>query len=112
MQLLQTAIKAIKDKKGNNIVSLEFLPEQSSVCDYFVICEAESDRQVKAISKSIQDTIREELGQKPIHLEGMDNANWVLLDYFDVIIHVFQREAREFYALEKLWADAKQQRYE
>ncbi len=112
MQLLQTAIESIKDKKGNNIVSLEFLPEQSAICDYFVICEAESDRQVKAIAKSIQKTIREELGLKPIHLEGMDNANWILLDYFDVIIHVFQREAREFYGLEKLWADAKTIRYD
>jgi len=112
MQLLQTAIESIKDKKGNNIVSLEFLPEQSAICDYFIICEAESDRQVKAIAKSIQETIRVELGLKPIHLEGMDNANWILLDYFDVIIHVFQKEAREFYALEKLWADAKIIRYE
>ncbi len=107
MQLLKTAIESIKDKKGSNIVSLEFIPEQSSVCDYFVICEAESDRQVKAIAKAIQENIREELDLKPTHIEGMNEANWILLDYFDIIVHVFQRESREFYGLEKLWADAK-----
>lgn len=110
-KLLQTTIESIEDKKGSNIVSLEFTPEQSSVCDYFVICHAESDRQVKAITKSVHENIQREIGIKPTNMEGLDTANWVLLDYFDVIVHIFQTEAREFYGLEKLWADAKIVRY-
>ncbi len=106
-KLLKTVIQSIEDKKGNNIVSLEFTPEQSSICEYFVVCDAESERQVKAITKSVHETIQLEMKMKPTNMEGLDTANWVLLDYFDIIVHIFQRESRDFYGLEKLWADAK-----
>lgn len=109
--ILEKAVDSIKDKKGENIVSLKFSPEQSSICDYFVICEANSSKQAQAISDHIQRTLRTELNTRPGHIEGYDTATWILLDYFDIIIHVFLNETREFYGLEKLWADSEIQKY-
>ena len=104
--LVKTAIKAIEEKKGNNILTLKFTPEQSSICEYFIICDAQTDRQVKAICKHLVEVVREEMDVKPRTIEGLETSQWILLDYFDIIIHIFQDETREFYGLEKLWADA------
>ena len=104
--LVEAVIKGIEEKKGNNILTLKFTPEISSICDYFIICDAQTDRQVKAISESVVEVVQNEIGIKPRTIEGRATSQWILMDYFDVIVHIFQEETREFYALEKLWADA------
>ena len=109
--ILNTAIESIKDKKGENIISLKFSTDISSICDYFVICEASNIKQAQAISNNIQRTLRTEAQVRPSHVEGYNSANWILLDYFDIIIHIFLTESREFYGLEKLWADAEIDNY-
>ena len=104
--ILDNTIESIKEKKGENITTLKFSPEISSICDYFVICEATNIKQAQAISDNIRRTLKTDLHITPSHVEGYDSANWILIDYFDVIIHVFLTESRDFYGLEKLWADA------
>ena len=108
---LNKAIECIQEKKGENIISLKFSEEQSSICDYFVICDASNIKQVQAISNYVQKTLRTDMQTRPSHVEGYDSGNWVLLDYFDIIIHIFLSEARDFYGLEKLWADAEIKKY-
>ncbi len=98
----------IDDKKGNNIVIIKFNPEITTLCDYFVIADADSDRQLKAISDSIQRQIKTKFHTRPLHVEGEQSAQWIVLDYMDVIVHLFTPEMRDFYALEQLWADAEQ----
>ncbi len=110
-EMLDVAVESILEKKGENVVSLKFSPEQSSICDYFLICEASNIRQVQAISDFVQKTMRNELKMRPTHVEGYNSANWILLDYFDVIVHIFLSESRDFYGLEKLWADAELKKY-
>lgn len=95
----------ILTKKGFNIKILD-LKKLSAFADYFVICSASSDTQVKAISDAIEKELRDR-GIKTYHREGYEALNWVLLDYFDVVVHIFKTEARDFYNLEKLWGDAK-----
>jgi len=94
----------IFNKKGYDVKILD-LQNISTIADYFVICSADSDTQVKAIADEIDKTLRKE-GIKCYHREGYEVLRWVLLDYFDVVVHVFHKEAREFYSLEKLWGDA------
>ncbi len=94
----------IFNKKGYDVVVIN-LKELTSFADYFVICSADSDVQVKAIADDVDKSLRDE-GIKCWHREGYQALNWVLLDYVDVIVHVFKRESREFYNLEKLWGDA------
>ncbi len=99
------AVAAV-DKKAGNIVVLD-LRGISTFTDYFVICSATSEPQLKAISSSIREQIRERFGRKPISEDGHPASQWIILDYGDVIVHLFQGEKREFYALESLWSDAK-----
>lgn len=94
----------IQTKKGYDIKILE-VKKISSIADYFVICSADSDRQVKAIADEVDDKLSAN-GIKCIHREGYESLSWVILDYFDVIVHVFKAESRNFYNLEKLWGDA------
>lgn len=94
----------IQSKKGYDIKIME-LKNISSIADYFVVCSADSDRQVKAIADEVEDKLRE-IGIKTVHREGYESLSWVILDYFDVMIHIFKSEARTFYNLEKLWGDA------
>jgi len=94
----------IFNKKGYDVVIIN-LNELASFADYFVICSADSDTQVKAIADDVDKSLRDE-GIKCWHREGYQALNWVLLDYVDVIVHVFKKESREFYNLEKLWGDA------
>ena len=79
----------------------------NTVCDYFIICNGSSNTQVNAITNSIQKTVSKELQDKPWHVEGSDNAEWVLIDYVNVVVHVFQKQIREYYDIEGLWGDAK-----
>jgi ribosome-associated protein len=94
----------IKNKKGFNIKILD-LKKLSTIADYFVICSADSERQVKAIAEEVEEKLIEK-GIKCFHREGFENLNWVLLDYFDVIVHVFKTDSRSYYNLEKFWGDA------
>ena len=105
--LLDVVIEGAKEKRANNIVSMNFQETNNSICDYFVVCDAQSNRQVASIAKSIEEFTYNNLKIKLIHKEGYKNSQWILLDYGDVMVHVFQEEAREFYNLEGLWADAK-----
>ncbi len=105
-ELVNTIYDAIEDKKGNNITIIKFTPELTTICDYFVIADAESERQLKAILDNVERKVKKELKIKPLHIEGEQLSQWIVLDYLDVIVHLFLPETREFYALEKLWADA------
>lgn len=104
--LIDTIIDAIQDVKGKDIVVLNLSELPNAVTDFFIICSGESSTQVESIAHSIARKTRTDLKEKPWHEEGTKNAEWVLLDYVDVVIHVFYRDVREFYNLESLWADA------
>jgi ribosome-associated protein len=104
--LLESIIKGIFEKKGQNVLKIDLLKLENRITDYFVICHAASGTQVGAICDSVEDTVRKDTGEKPFHVEGLDNCFWVLLDFGNVIVHVFLEEYRKFYSLESLWADA------
>ncbi|MCE5312310.1 MAG: ribosome silencing factor [Nitrospiraceae bacterium] len=104
MAKAQKAAQAASDKKAKEIVILK-LRDLSVICDYFVICSGDSTTQVKAISENVGKVLKEK-GSSPIGSEGESNAHWVLIDYGDVIVHVFEGETRRYYELEKLWLDA------
>ena len=106
-ELVDAIIEGLFKKKGEEIVSLDLTKIENSVCKYFIICHADSDRQVEALADSVLETVREETGESVWHKEGLGNATWVLLDYSDVVVHIFQKEYRDLYKLEELWADAK-----
>jgi ribosome-associated protein len=104
--LLESIIKGIFEKKGHNVLKIDLRKLESRITDYFVICHATSTTQVSAICDSVDDNVRKEAKEKPLHVEGLDNSFWVLLDYGNVIVHIFLEEYRNFYSLESLWADA------
>ncbi len=104
--LLKAIINGIHEKKGQNVLKIDLRKLENRIADYFVICHASSTTQVSALSDSIDDVVRKEAEQKPVHIEGLDNCLWVLIDYGDVVVHVFVEEYRNFYSLESLWADA------
>lgn len=105
--LLANIIKGIEEVKGNDIDILDLREIDNAACDYFIICNGNSNTQVNAIVNSIQKTVSKELKDKPWHVEGMENAEWVLMDYVNIVVHVFQKQIREFYDIESLWGDAK-----
>jgi len=106
-QLISVIISGIEDVKGNEINILDLRDIENSVCDYFIICEGTSNTQVNAIVKSIQKKVSKTLKDHPWHVEGEDNAEWVLMDYVNVVVHVFQKHIRDYYDIESLWGDAK-----
>ncbi len=105
--LLASIIKGIEEVKGNDIDILDLRDIDTAVCDYFIICNGSSNTQVNAIVNSIQKLVSKELKDKPWHVEGTDNGEWVLMDYVNIVVHVFQKQIREFYNIEGLWGDAK-----
>ena len=105
--LLANIIKGIEEVKGNDIDILDLRELDTAVCDYFIICNGNSNTQVNAIVNSIQKVGSKELKDKPWHVEGTDNGEWVLMDYVNIVVHVFQKQIREFYNIEGLWGDAK-----
>jgi ribosome-associated protein len=105
--LLANIIKGIEEVKGNDIDILDLRELDTAVCDYFIICNGNSNTQVNAIVNSIQKVVSKELKDKPWHVEGTDNGEWVLMDYVNIVVHVFQKQIREFYNIEGLWGDAK-----
>lgn len=107
-QNLLGAIKeGMTEKKAQDIVKLDFTGMENSITDYFMICEAETDKQVEAIADSVEKFVKKETGEHVFHKEGYENVEWIILDYFDVVVHIFRAESREYYGLEDLWADAK-----
>jgi ribosome-associated protein len=106
-QLIATILAGIEDVKGKNINILDLREIENTVCDYFIVCEGTSNTQVNAIVNSIQKKVSKDIKDKPWHIEGMDNAEWVLMDYVNVVVHVFQKHIREYYDIESLWGDAK-----
>ena len=102
----ELAIFGIQEKKGNDIVRLDLRNIFSSVSDYFVICHAESTTQVKAIANSVEEEIFKATQQEPWRKEGLEYGEWILLDYVDVVVHIFRTDKREYYGVEDLWGDA------
>lgn len=98
---------ALQDKKAKDIVVLDFKKLGSSVCDAFIICHGTSRPQVEAIQDGLMRMVKTEAGMNPFHKEGQENAEWILIDYGDILVHIFQESTRIFYNLEQLWADAK-----
>ena len=111
-QRKQLIVEAIQDKKGQQIVTIDLSEVENSICDYFIICHGESTTQVGAIAESIEKKMKEKAQTRAHHVEGLQNSQWVLLDYFDILVHVFQEDYRSFYRLEELWADGKVTRIE
>ena len=105
--LISVIIQGIEEVKGENIQLLDLRDIENTVCDYFIICSGNSNTQVKAISGSIQKTVSKQVKDKPWHIEGENNAEWILMDYVHVVVHVFQKQIRDFYDIESLWGDAK-----
>jgi ribosome-associated protein len=99
-------IKGIQEKKGLDVVTLDLRQIQNAVCDYFIICHGSSTTQVTALSDSVEIEVKKASGLYPSHKEGHTNAEWIILDYFDIVVHIFQESARNFFQLEGLWADA------
>jgi ribosome-associated protein len=99
------AIQAARDKKAADVVVLD-LRKTGGFTDFFVICTGNNPRQIVAIADAVRDTLKQELGERPALSEGVDRSEWVLLDYFNFVVHVFSRECRSFYALERLWGNA------
>jgi ribosome-associated protein len=106
-QLITEIVRGIEKVKGLKINILDLREIENTVCDYFIICEGNSNTQVNAISGSIQKTVSKAIKDKPWHVEGEANAEWILLDYINVVVHVFQKQIREYYDIESLWGDAK-----
>ena len=106
-QLITEIVRGIEEIKGQDIEILDLREIENTVCDYFVICNGTSNTQVNAIVSSIQKKVSKDIKDKPWHIEGMDNAEWVLMDYVNVVVHVFQKHIREYYDIESLWGDAK-----
>jgi len=105
--LLNAIIESIQSIKGNDLISLNFNKIENSICDFFVICSGTSSTHVKAIEENVRKKVQKMTKQKPWHVEQDNKADWILMDYSDIILHIFQEETRSFYNLEELWGDAK-----
>ena len=105
--LLDEIVNGIENVKGEDIQILDLTEIDNTPCDFFVVCSGNSNTQVSAIVGSVQKNVSKSLKEKPFHTEGSDVAEWVLIDYVDVVVHVFQKQIREYYNIEELWGDAK-----
>ena len=105
-EIVAATIEAMETVKGKDIVTLDLREITTAVTDYFVICHAPSKTQVDALADKVEDLVFEKTHNKPYHIEGRDNTEWILIDFVDVVVHVFLESKREFYKLEELWADA------
>ena len=110
--LSEIAVQGMQEKKGHDIVRLDLRELNSSVSDYFIVCNADSSTQVKAIADSVEDEIYKNTEATPWRKEGLENAEGIILDYFDVVVHIFKTEKRDFYGIEDLWGDAQTTSYQ
>ena len=106
-QLIQTIIEGIQEKKGRKITTVDLSQIESASARYFIICQGNTSTQVEAIADSVREYTREQIGIKPFAYEGYRNAQWIIIDYGNIFVHIFSPEARNFYRLEQLWNDAK-----
>ncbi len=106
-ELVNSIIEGIQELKGKSIVSIDLSDIENCICSYFVLCNGESNTHVHSIAESVIDHVRKEKNDKPFAKDGFENSEWIALDYGDVMVHVFQRQAREYYNLEGLWEDGK-----
>lgn len=109
--LVRTVTKALSDKKGENIIMMD-LRKITTMADYFILCSGLSENHIKTLADEVIDICREELGERPWRSEGLDTKRWVVLDYVDVVVHIFREETRNFYGIERMWSDAAVTRYE
>ena len=105
-ELKNHVIAGMQEKKAKEIVCIDLRNVKNAVADFFIVCHADSKTHVEAIADSVVDYVKEHAGEAPSHKEGVSNAEWILLDYLTVVVHVFQHEQRDFYGIERLWADA------
>lgn len=105
-KIYKSIIKAISQKKAENIISLDLRKIPEAIADFFVICEAGSHTQIKAIADNVEHLVQEECGESPYHHEGFQGLHWVLIDYVNVVVHIMQPDTRKFYKLEEMWSDA------
>jgi ribosome-associated protein len=105
-QLSEVVAQGMLEKKAVDVIILDLRKVKSAVTDFFVICSGNSDTQVDGITDSVEEEVYKRLGQNPWHKEGKENREWILLDYVDVVVHVFKKDRRQFFALEDLWGDA------
>ena len=105
-KLCDAIVKGMQEKKASDILVMDLRKVKNAVADFFVICSGNSDKQLDAIADSVDEEVYKTMKENPWHVEGKNNKEWVLLDYFDVVAHVFKKDKREFFALEKLWGDA------
>lgn len=106
-ELVKKIIEGIQDKKGQKIIVADLTEIEDTICNYFVICQGNSPSQVSVITDSIWDSVHKATGDKPLAIDGFRNAQWIAMDYSNVLVHIFLPEVREFYNIENLWADAK-----
>ena len=106
-ELITFIVEAMSDKLARDPVILDFTGMRGTLCDAFILCHGSSRTQVEAIADNVILHVKKKTGLHPIHREGFENAEWILIDYFDVVVHIFQEERRRFYNIEQLWADAK-----
>lgn len=111
-KIIKTIIAAIKEKKGENIISLDLRKINEAVADFFIICEAGSQPQVRAIAENVEHQVKEKCSEAPYHHEGYSGLQWVLIDYVNVVVHVMQPDTRKFYRLEEMWSDAAAEEFE
>jgi ribosome-associated protein len=112
INLLDLIISLIQDKKGHDIVCLDMKNITEAITDYFVICHGDSTPQTRAIIDHLEEEVKKQANIRPLHIEGRSNGEWCLIDFGDIVVHVFLREKREFYQLEELWSDAVITRYD
>lgn len=110
--LVDTVVQGMQEVKAKDIVHLDLRNVPNTVCDHFIICHGDSTTQVEAIARSVERFTLERMEEKPWHTEGKESAGWILLDYVDVVVHVFLRDTRTFYGLDQLWSDAIRNTYE
>ena len=111
-KIIKTIINAIQGKKGENIISLDLRKVNEAVADFFIICEAGSQPQVKSISVNVEEQVKIKCGEGPFHHEGIKNLQWVLIYYVNVVVHIMQPESRKFYQLEEIWNDAPSEKHD
>ncbi len=111
-ELVEHVINGIREKKGHDIVLIDLRSINSSIADLFVVCHGDSDVHVKALADSTIDEVEKHTGESPVYKEGFQNAEWILLDYISVVVHIFKKEQREYYGIESFWADAETHKIE
>ena len=107
LTLEERIVESIREKKGRNIINIDLTELNNSICEYFIISHGDSDTQVRAIAQNIEEKVKKHQKQNTYHAEGYQNAQWILLDYNTVVVHIFQERIRNYYKLEELWADGK-----